>query len=736
MTAGRRIPTVLVAISLAAVLLVPAAPAAAQGVLLDVTVTSQPDALNIFVKTSTEPKYHAELIASPRRLVIDLEDTVYAWRRIPLTVGIDPVAQIRGSQYRKGVTRIVFDLTHDVGYAIREDEDGLAIVIPTAPGASRAMAMNAGAPPATAAAPAKTDAAVPRPGPTRIAQAPPAPAAPAAPERPSNGSRLISFDFKDADVVNLLRILAAESTKNIVIGDDVKGKMSISLRNVPWDLAFQTILDTRGLQKIEKDGVIRIVSNDQLLKEREAQARVEESKLKAETEIRAKAAEAKLKEQEAIARERAVELELAQLKARGPLKEETIRLAYADPEDIEKTLLGILGQLPAGIAPTVPSGPPPIAAPPFSALYGTAQAPGAPAPTPTPTAEILAKGITIRAHKPTNSIFIRHYEADLERIKKLIREKLDIPLPQVKIEARLNELNRTDFFALGVSWGGAAVRRLTTGGDVLVGQGVSGQRNTAAAVPPIIPPTGGIPPVFFGEPGNNPNLSLLNVLPVSATTGLPLGGNIVNFPILPGTFGTPASIAFGLIARKLNVNLVLDALEAENKTTSLSKPEVVTTENAKATISLGAEIPYATVSSAGTQVQFKEALLKLEVTPTVIKEAGEITKVKMVINVENNSQGALVPTTGGTVPSINRRSATTQVVVKEGETLAIGGIRQRDVTETVSKVPFFGDIPVLGLLFRSKSRTTDPNRELVVFITPYVLKLDVVQAPPAEQPKK
>src|SRR2546428_1762861 len=710
MTAGRRIPTVLVAISLAAVLLAPAAPAAAQGVLLDVTVTSQPDALNIFVKTSTEPKYHAELIASPRRLVIDLEDTVYAWRRIPLTVGIDPVAQIRGSQYRKGVTRIVFDLTHDVGYAIREDEDGLAIVIPTAPGASRAMAMKAGAPPAPPAGPARTDAAVPRPGPARIAQTPPAQAAPAAPERPSNGSRLISFDFKDADVVNLLRILAAESTKNIVIGDDVKGKMSISLRNVPWDLAFQTILDTRGLQKIEKDGVIRIVSNDQLLKEREAQARVEESKLKAETEIRAKAAEAKLKEQEAIARERAVELELAQLKARGPLKEESIRLAYADPEDIEKTLLGILGQLPAGIAPTVPSGPPPIAAPPFSALYGTAQAPGAPAPTPTPTAEILAKGITIRAHKPTNSIFIRHYEADLERIKKLIREKLDVPLPQVKIEARLNELNRTDFFALGVSWGGAAVRRLTTGGDVLVGQGVSGQRNTAATIPPIIAPTGGIPPVFFGDPANNPALTLANVLPVSATTGLPLGGNIVNFPILPGTFGTPASIAFGLISRKLNINLVLDALEAENKTTSLSKPEVVTTENAKATISLGAEIPYATVSSAGTQVQFKEALLKLEVTPTVIKESGEITKVKMVVNVENNSQGALVPTTGGTVPSINRRSATTQVVVKEGETLAIGGIRQRDVAESVSKGPFFGDIPVLGLLFRSKSRTTDPNR--------------------------
>src|SRR5437660_2416462 len=492
MTAGRRIPTVLVAMSLAAVVLVPAAPAAAQGVLLDVTVTSQPDALNIFVKTSTEPKYHAELIASPRRLVIDLEDTVYAWRRIPLTVGIDPVARIRGSQYRKGVTRIVFDLTHDVGYAIREDEDGLAIVIPTAPGASRAMAMKAGAPPATAAAPARTDAAVPRPGPTRIAQAPPAPAAPAAPERPSNGSHLISFDFKDADVVNLLRILAAESGKNIVIGEDVKGKMSITLRNVPWDLAFQTVLDTKGLQRVVKDGVIRIVSTEQLIKEREAQLRVEESKLKAENDIRTKAAEAKIKEQEAIDKQRAAEFALAEAQARGPLKEETIRLAYADPVELAKTLQGILGLTGAVTpAPGAPGGPPPIAMPPFSALYGTAPPPAPGAPPPTPTAEVLAKGITIKAHKPTNSIFIRHYEADLERIKKLIREKLDVPLPQVKIEARLNELNRSDFFALGISWGGGAVRRLGTGGDVLVGQGVSGLNRTGGT---ITPSGTGIPP--------------------------------------------------------------------------------------------------------------------------------------------------------------------------------------------------------------------------------------------------
>lgn len=714
MKSERRIPIALAAVNVALLLLVPMAPAraqTAQTVLSDVTVTSQPDALTVHVKTSREPQYRAELIGAPTRLVVDLEDAVYAWRKTPLAVGTEPLKQIRGSQYRKGIARVVFDLTRNVGYAIREEEDGLAIVIPTAaPGTARATAVKD-----AAAAPA------PLPAPIRVAQATPAPVASQA---LPNGSRPISFDFKDADVVNLLRILAAESGRNIVIGDDVKGKMSISLRNVPWDLALSTVLETRGLQKVEKDGVLRVVSNEQLLKEREAQARVDESRLKAETDLRTKTAEARIKEQEAIDKQRLADLTRAEAQARGPLREETIRLAYAEPEELVKTLQGILGLGPGSAAPGTPGGPPPIPAPPFSALFGTAlPPPGAPAPTP--TAEVLAKGITIQAHKPTNSIFIRHYEADLERIKKLIREKLDVPLPQVKIEARLNQLNRTEFFALGVSWGGAGLRG--TSSNILVGQGFAGR--TA--------PTGGIAPVAPGVLGSNvnPNLTLGSVLPIGAATGLPLGGNIVDFPVA-STFGTPAGIAFGIVGRKLNLNFVLDALEAQNKTTSLAKPEIVTVENAKALISLGSEIPYATVSSAGTQVQFKEALLKLEVTPTVIREAGDITRVKMVVNVENNSQGTQTFSIGGgTVPAIDKRTATTQVIVKEGDTLAIGGIRQRTVQESIRKVPLFGDIPVLGYLFRSKSITTDPNLELVVFITPYVLKTDVAQAPPA-QPKK
>jgi len=114
----------------------------------------------------------------------------------------------------------------------------------------------------------------------------PAPSASA----PTSGEKLISLDFKDADVVNLLRILAAESGRNIVSGDDVKGRVSISLKNVTWEQALDTILEVRGLAKVEKDGVIRIVSLDQLTKEKEAQARVEAARRNAEIETRTKLA--------------------------------------------------------------------------------------------------------------------------------------------------------------------------------------------------------------------------------------------------------------------------------------------------------------------------------------------------------------------------------------------------------------------------------------------------------------
>src|SRR6185503_16313741 len=215
-----------------------------------------------------------------------------------------------------------------------------------------------------------------------------------------------------------------------------------------------------------------------------------------------------------------------------------------DPEEVAKTLEGILG-LQGGSAPAAPtSGPGVIPAPPFSQLFGPGQQPGS--PPPSPSVDVLAKGITIKAHKPTNSLFIRHYAADLDRIKVLIREKLDIPLPQVKIEARMEILARNDLFALGIQWGGGGV---STGSQAtLVGRGFTSQVGNTLG-------SGGIPASGLGTLPN-PNLNVGTpgqgqILPVSSTTGLPTGGNLVNLPItsiLPGVVSTGvAGIAFGIV---------------------------------------------------------------------------------------------------------------------------------------------------------------------------------------------
>jgi len=737
--------------------------------LSNIKVTTQEDTATIFVKTSAPPKYQADLIDSPTRLVIDFEDTEYAWRKTPLALSPAPLKLVRGSQYKKDTARVVVEFTRKVGYAIREDDNGLSIVIPTGASAGTSAKTDAAtsvrdvktpakpetsaivaeeksvgaetkpteAKPSTTKTPevkvaeAKSAADAPKPVMSTIAtpaprvnvvQAPrtgppagaPAQRLPASVAQPADSHRLISLDFKDADVVNLLRILAAESGRNIVIGDDVRGKMSISLRNVPWTVALDTVMEARGLVKTERENVIRIVSAEQLTKEREARARVEEAKLKAEADVRTKLAEALVKEQEAQAKKFAAEMAAAEAVARGPLKEETIRLSYADPEDVAKTLQGILGIPEGGVAPPgAPGGPPLIPAPPFSQLYGPDAGKAPLPPALTPNAEVLSKGITIRAHKPTNSIFIRHYANDLERIKKLIRENLDVPLPQVKIEARMEVLDRRDLFAIGVQWGGGGVLNQNSQAT-LVGRGLTSSFTN--------PSNTGIPVSNFTPA--NPNLSLGGAIPVSAATGLANGGNIVNIPIgdvLAGATGA-GGIAFGIIGSRLNLDLALEALRSQSKTRTLARPEIVTVENNKAIMSLGEEIPYATVSSAGTQIQFKEAVLRLEVTPTVIRE-GDQNKIKMVVIVENNSRGDVVNfgASLGSPPAINKKRAETQVLIKEGERLVIGGVTNATFIETERKIPLFGDVPILGWLFKARA-TDDKTSELVVFITPSLLR--------------
>jgi type IV pilus secretin PilQ/predicted competence protein len=827
-----RITSVLVLVALLGIGVGRAQTVDAPAQLKGVTVERQAEGVTVTVQTTGPIVYQAKVIDSPTRLVIDMDGTVYASPKARWTANLDPVKEVRGSQWKRGTARIVVELTRKVGYRIEDTAEGLVVILEPstsgqAPAAARVemakkpdvvsdapkaavieepkpepvAAVAAATPaPAPTAAPAEKPAAAPRPvtdplgspaaaprpvtdplgspaaaprpvtdplgspaaaprPATRVAQAQPAPApapapTPAQPAGPS-GEKLISLDFKDADIVNLLRILAAESGKNIVAGDDVKGKVSVSLRNVTWQQALDTILETRGLQKVEKEGVIRVVTIEQLTKEREAVARVEEAKRKAEIDSRTKMAEAQIKEQELAIKKLQSAAAASEAESRGPLREELIRLSYADPVEVAKTLQGILGIPPEGTAPVaqnvIPStlsstglgGPGPIAEPPFSQLYGPQAQQAQPGSVRSVSQDVLAKGITIQAYKPTNSIFIRHYQADLERLKKLIREQLDVPQPQVKIEARMEILDRTALEAIGVQWGGGGVDNF--GPTTLVGQGYQTVANTLLGNIPVaggvLQPDGTTITLNPTTPSNiiprNPNLALNRLLPVQSTTGLPIGGNLINLPFqaLPNTAGqVPAGgIAFGIIGTRYNINLALQALASQGKTRTLARPEIVTVENNKAEVSLGEEIPYATVSSAGTQIQFKEALLKLTVTPTVIREKIDdqiLVKIKMVVIVENNSRGTPVDLgTTGNPPAINRRKAETQVLINEGERLVIGGVTTASNQTTVRKVPLFGDIPILGWLFKQKG-TFEEGRELVIFLTPTVLKAIISQAAP------
>jgi type IV pilus secretin PilQ/predicted competence protein len=767
--------------------------------LKGVSIERQAEGVTVTVKTSAPVVYETKVIDSPTRLIIDMAGTTYALSKARWVAGMDPVKEVRGSQWKRGTARIVVELTRKVGYRIDETAEGLVVVLePSASSETSAtLRTEAVAKPDTSADAPKTESKVeaaaavkepaetvatpapvpstppaekaPAPTPVAAGQAQPqvaqaqtpAPLPPAA--RPA-GEKLISLDFKDADIINLLRILAAESGKNIVAGDDVKGKVSVSLRNVTWEQALDTILETRGLQKVEKEGVIRVVTIEQLAKEREGLARVEEAKRKSEIETRTKLAEAQIKEQELAIKRLQAAAAASEAEARGPLREELIRLSYADPVDVAKTLQGILGIPPEGTAPVpsipgvIPSGgvgagpggsvpafgagPGPIAEPPFSALYGPQAQQQQPGPVRSVSQDVLAKGITIQAHKPTNSVFIRHYQADLERLKKLIREQLDVPLPQVKIEARMEILDRSALQAIGVQWGGAAAQN-TGSNTTLVGRGFQTANNSFLGNIPVV---GGVlqpdgstilidPSAASNITPQNPSVSLSRALPVSSSFGLPIGGNLVNLPFqaLPNSAGQlPAGgIAFGIVGTRFNINLALQALATQGKTRTLARPEIVTVENNKAQVSLGEEIPYATVSSAGTQIQFKEALLKLEVTPTVLREKigdQENVKIKMLVIVENNDRGQVVNFgVNGSPPAINRRKAETLVLVNEGERLVIGGVTTSLNQTTVRKVPLFGDIPILGWLFKQKE-TFEQGRELVVFLTPSVLKGIVGQA--------
>ncbi len=516
-----------------------------------------------------------------------------------------------------------------------------------------------------------------------------------------------TIDLRGVDVQTTLRTLAERYRVSLIVTPEATGVVTVSLFEVPVRDAFDALVRTAGLVCVVRDGILVVRSRKETETAREATAKAEQIRLAGEAEARKRQVE---------------ELVFADLRARGPLREETIRLSYADAGEMAKTLQGILGLPPAGtIAPPAPSPgiyapPPPIDIP----SEGQVSQPPAPVLMPgMPLPETLAKGITVSAHKPTNSLFIRHYEADLARIKRLVKEQLDVPLPQVQIAAQMVVIVRNALEQLGVQWGGAVVGR--NAGNTLFGRGLA---------QPVNPVTGLATPQASGTPTTldpklaNPGFTGSSILPVDPATGLATGGNVVSLPTsgLPIAANPAMGLLFGIVGNHFNLSMAIQALETQGKARSLAEPKTVTVENSTAVISRGFEVPYVSQSGfGGTQVQFKDALLKLEVTPRVIREP-EVTLIRMKVLVENNEPDFTKVLVGTSNPPIFKRRSENEVIVREGERLVIGGVLTDNDTKTQREVPLLGRIPILGWLFKSRELSVD-SQEMVVIITPTVVPI-------------
>jgi type IV pilus assembly protein PilQ len=315
----------------------------------------------------------------------------------------------------------------------------------------------------------------------------------------------------------------------------------------------------------------------------------------------------------------------------------------------------------------------------------------------------------------TNLIFVQDSAAKLDEVRRLI-QRVDIAVPQVLIEARIVEAADTFSQNLGVRLGGGSGEPRNIAGSGIYGTigGINGSTS--------INGSGGTITIGNGATGSGDTGAGSGSSSNIATPAMSSSAGFVNLPA-PGLGGfSPAGIALTLFNANLSrfLSLELSALEADGQGKIVSSPRVITADKIKATIEQGTEIPYQQATSAGaTSVAFRKATLKLEVTPQITPEGAILLDVK--VNKDSRGQD----TAAG--PAIDTKNVSTQVLVENGGTVVLGGIYEQIERNTVTKVPWLGDIPVLGNLFKNRTRTND-RTELLIFITPRVVSSQMTAA--------
>lgn len=289
----------------------------------------------------------------------------------------------------------------------------------------------------------------------------------------------------------------------------------------------------------------------------------------------------------------------------------------------------------------------------------------------------------------TNNIIAYQTQERLDELRRIVAQ-LDIPVRQVMIEARIVEANVDYDKSLGVRWGGNL-----WAGDKWNAWGKGGNL--------------GVEDGDEGQVGRFPGIR-----------ETPLNSPFVDM----GAIGATSGIGLGFVTNNAILDLQLSAMEKTGNGEVVSQPKVVTADKETAKILKGSEVPYQEASSSGaTSTSFKEAALSLEVTPQITPDNRIIMEVKVTKDEPDFSQAA---STGG-IPSIRKNEVNAKVLVTDGETIVIGGVFSNTQSKSVDKVPFLGDLPFVGRLFR-RDLVQDRKSELLVFITPRIMNNQAIQA--------
>lgn len=644
----------------------------------------------IFIKLSRVPdKVDNFTLTKPDRLVIDLHGPVPAdTKPIERSAAGDPrVSRVRVAR-QDGRLRVTVDVKGRTPYTVNDLKTMIVAFLgeragASGPAKSQVLYAEAEGAPGTpqafqaAGGPSVEMAAVEPPTPERVTESGRATA------RVYTGQK-ISLDFKDADILNVLRILSEVGGENIVATDDVKGRITVRLVDVPWDQALDIVLQASRLDSVKIGNVRRVSTVTRLKEEREAQLAAEQA---------------------------AQELE--------PLKTAYIRVNY----------LKVTGK---DILPQVQGG----------ATIGTQQVcqnqagQGGQSDQGDKITKIVEGVISARGKisidARSNTIIVRDIERGIEAARDLIA-KLDVPTPQVLIESNIVEATDTFSRDLGIQWGYSyAVGPqfgTATGKEFPAAIAFGGGTGGGSVASPNVglAPGTGTAPAQGGGFNSGPTIGP-GVAGIGASGGIPgvPVPFIADFPasISQGS-GSSIGISLGSIDGSKALDARITALEQEGKAKVISRPKITTANNQNACIA-SVIINRVRLPSAGTiigagggaqAVAFQEFTtgIILQVVPQVSADGYVLMQLKVI----SSTPGQVTPPDN--IPSTIDREASTTVLIKAGETLVLGGVFRDTSNDQENGVPYFRSIPGLGWLFKRMLRQ-NTREELLVFLTPRIVQ--------------